>query len=139
MWLLAIIVVFLLFLISLAGKLQPFVAHIKEDFNLNPANLDYDIGEGVPNNWSNQLNVYKDITETHDEPTIVYHGTPLPLNDAGNETVPRKLADSMVYFNKHKASPECCPSPYMTDHGCVCWSANMQPLVKVNEAISPRS
>jgi hypothetical protein len=28
---------------------------------------------------------------------------------------------SMFYFDRHRVSPDCCPSKFSTDRGCVCW------------------
>lgn len=139
MLLLISIIVLLLFLISLAGQLQPFVSEqVEENFESLPAGIRDNIGDGVPGSWANKENQYVNKTQTHDESVVVYHG-PIPLNNNANKTTPFKLDESLHYFHKHKASPDCCPSPFMTDHGCVCWNTDMEPLVKINEAISPRS
>jgi hypothetical protein len=45
-------------------------------------------------------------------------GTPLPLK---NEMIYSELPkDSMYMFANSYASPDCCPSTYSTDRGCVC-------------------
>jgi len=45
-------------------------------------------------------------------------GTPLPLK---NEMIYSELPkDSMYIFAQSYASPDCCPSTFSTDRGCVC-------------------
>jgi hypothetical protein len=45
-------------------------------------------------------------------------GTPLPLK---NEMIYSELPkDSMFVFANSYASPDCCPSTFSTDRGCVC-------------------
>ena len=45
-------------------------------------------------------------------------GTPLPLK---NEMIYSELpANSMYIFANSYASPECCPSTFSTDRGCIC-------------------
>jgi len=45
-------------------------------------------------------------------------GTPLPLK---NEMIYSELPkDSMFIFAQSYASPDCCPSTFSTDRGCVC-------------------
>jgi len=51
-------------------------------------------------------------------PMVVYQGTPLPLANEVIYSYPPK--DSMFVFNYNNVSPECCPSTYSTDRGCVC-------------------
>jgi hypothetical protein len=47
-------------------------------------------------------------------------GTPLPLK---NEMIYSDLPkDSMYIFANSYASPDCCPSTFSTDRGCVCTS-----------------
>ncbi len=57
----------------------------------------------------------------------VPQGTPLPLaNERIYSEIPK---DSMFIFSKSYASPECCPSTFSTDRGCICTSDQLRAFV----------
>lgn len=49
---------------------------------------------------------------------IVYQGHGIPLEYESTPTLPVK--SSMFIFSDKIAKPECCPSYYSTDRGCIC-------------------
>jgi hypothetical protein len=54
-------------------------------------------------------------------------GTPLPLK---NEMIYSELPkDSMYIFANSYASPDCCPSTFSTDRGCVCTSDSQRKYI----------
>ena len=54
-------------------------------------------------------------------------GTPLPLK---NEMIYQELPkDSMFIFAQSISSPDCCPSTFSTDRGCVCTTAMQRKYV----------
>lgn len=60
---------------------------------------------------------------------FVPQGTPLPLK---NETVYADLpTDSMFVFNRNHASPDCCPSTFSTDRGCICTTPAQRKLIGI--------
>lgn len=57
----------------------------------------------------------------------VPQGTPLPLK---NEEIYSQIPDdSMFIFSKSYASPECCPSTFSTDRGCICTNDQLQAFI----------
>ena len=61
---------------------------------------------------------------------FVPQGTPLPLK---NEVIYSELPeDSMFIFAKSYSSPECCPSTYSTDRGCVCTDPQLRQYIGEN-------
>lgn len=94
-----------------------------------------DITVGNPISQANKNAPTSDKNETVQNP-YVYFGTPIDLKD-NFMALPQK---SMTYFANQKASPDCCPSTYTTDRGCVCWSAPQDTEYRRrNSAISPSS
>jgi len=60
-------------------------------------------------------------------PLFVPQGTPLPLK---NETVYANLpTDSMFVFSNNYSSPECCPSTFSSDTGCICTTEQQRKLI----------
>ena len=58
---------------------------------------------------------------------FVPQGTPLPLK---NEMIYSEMPeDSMFMFARAYSSPDCCPSTYSTDRGCVCTSPEQQKYI----------
>ena len=54
-------------------------------------------------------------------------GTPLPLK---HEMIYSELPkDSMYIFANSYASPDCCPSTFSTDRGCVCTSDSQRKYI----------
>jgi hypothetical protein len=81
-----------------------------------------DISKGVPGSYSNVQNgpdptKQKYTTKTAELlPTFYGHGIPLVSQPPGPfDGVPL----TSHHFNA-KCSPECCPSPYSCDKGCLC-------------------
>lgn len=57
----------------------------------------------------------------------VPQGTPLPLS---NEVIYSQIPDnSMFIFARSYASPDCCPSTFSTDRGCICNSDQLKAFV----------
>jgi hypothetical protein len=57
----------------------------------------------------------------------VPQGTPLPLK---NERIFAEIPEnSMFLFSKSFASPDCCPSTFSTDRGCICTSDQLRAFV----------
>jgi hypothetical protein len=69
--------------------------------------LDYKMGEGVKRSWENKpiedANIYSSLEQNV--------GGPVPLPE-----------DELLFFDKNKFSPDCCPSNYSNADGCVCAS-----------------
>ena len=93
-----------------------------------PAPVNYDMGKGVYGSYDNILLIANNNDGWRKQPSnvplqknkymYVPQGTPLPLE---NEIIYSQMPkDSMFYFDKNQASPECCPSTYSTSTGCVC-------------------
>lgn len=87
--------------------------------------LDNHIGDGVHASYDNILNGEPEHTKRITNPLTpigtllpTYQGHSLPLTPVGNTTLwgppitPHHL--------NVKCAPECCPSPYSCDHGCLC-------------------
>jgi hypothetical protein len=90
------------------------------NYKLSYGALDNDIAIGNPVSWSNRINRFVDKNKKMDGPFSVYQGTPIPLKY--EDRMQKLPKNSMFYFANYKCSPECCPSPYSCDHGCVCFS-----------------
>ena len=94
-----------------------------------------DIADGNPISYANREAPKEDKTQKQQDP-YVYFGTPIDLNDK-HTALPQQ---SMAYFANHVASPECCPSNYSSNGGCVCWSpTHTMDYPRRNSAISPSS
>lgn len=94
-----------------------------------------DIADGNPVSYANREAPTEDKTKKQQDP-YVYFGTPIDLNDK-QMALPQQL---MAYFANHVASPECCPSNYSSNGGCVCWSpTHTSEYPRRNSAISPSS
>ena len=94
-----------------------------------------DIADGNPISYANREAPKEDKTKKHQDP-YVYFGTPIDLND-NHTALPQQ---PMAYFANHVASPECCPSNYSSNGGCVCWSPkHTLEYPRRNSAISPSS
>ena len=71
--------------------------------------LDYKMGAGVKSSWENKKdesadsNIYSNLEQNV--------GGPVPLPE-----------DELLFFDKNKFSPDCCPSNYSNADGCVCAS-----------------
>ena len=92
-----------------------------------------DISRGNPVSWSNLanprypcrkkptlFNLMHNPKAIRNTLVIQGHGVPLSYEE---KTSPVKDS-SMFYFDRHSVSPDCCPSNYSTDRGCVCWKPN---------------
>lgn len=92
---------------------------MKEGFGspISGSPIEDDIKQGNPASWSGRPNP-PGKGEELDNPQIVYQGTPLPL--AYETRLATSPVDSMFYLARYRCSPDCCPSPYSCDHGCVC-------------------
>ena len=115
-----------------------FFGGVKEGFQAGLVGigtaLDYKMGNRVKSSWEN-----KDVT------AITYNiqspnsapQQPTAILDVNNDTIDTNVfADletneggdvplpegELVFFDKTKFSPECCPSSYSTGEGCVCAS-----------------
>lgn len=94
-----------------------------------------DITVGNPVSYANRDAPTNDKTQKQQDPHV-YFGTPMNLED-NYMPVPEQ---SMAYFANHVASPQCCPSNYSSNGGCVCWSpTHSTESRRQNSAISPSS
>ena len=82
--------------------------------------LGENIKDGNSASWADRVNPYinKDQFTPYNQPMYVYQGSSAPLlHQMKPTTIPK---DTMFYLANAKCSPECCPSPYSCDTGCVC-------------------
>ncbi len=77
------------------------------------------ISIGNPSSWSNRINPSLHKNKYGERDAIIYHGYGIPLPHEDRPTKP--VEKSMVYLENYKCAPECCPSVYTCDNGCVCW------------------
>ena len=102
----------------------------------SPSPIKFNMGNGVLGSYDNlQLKTpcqggwRHPPCDTPIKPNKLYvpQGTPLPLK---NEVIYAELPeDSMFIFNRSYSSPECCPSTYSTDRGCVCTSPEQRKYI----------
>ena len=90
--------------------------------------LDYKMGDGVKSSWENKVlsadkpktievaNMIKDVNNDTIDTNVFAE---LETNEGGQVPLPE---GELVFFDKTKFSPECCPSSYSTGEGCVCAS-----------------
>ena len=88
--------------------------------------MDEDIGQGVPGSMSGVHNkAAAPVAEpvcNKNQPERVYYGHGVPLRY--EDRAPGPLVDNNGTLHMHHlcvdCKPECCPSPYSCDHGCLC-------------------
>ena len=144
---LKIIVVFGGFwLIVAAFAIFYFFGGLKEGFQAGIVGLgsalDYKIGKGVKGSWENKdVQANAPVFIRPDSSLITQADTmtntlapatiPSEINDNANiysnleknEGGPVPLPEEeLLFFNRNKFSPECCPSAYSNGDGCVCAS-----------------
>jgi len=91
------------------------------------------IGTGVKGSYANVVNG-PDITKQKINPTKdplpTYYGHGIPL--ASNMRSPGPFLEEPItpHHLNPKCSPECCPSPYSCDHGCLCVDQQGLKIVK---------
>ena len=73
----------------------------------------------------NQINLYKSKNST-----IGYHQVGPPVND--KSTSPK----SLFTFAYNQCRPECCPSTYSCDRGCICTNESQRRLINKRGMIS---
>lgn len=85
--------------------------------------LGQDMGQGVQGSYAGVINgpdPTKQILYPYSlkSPLPTYYGHSLPLKPA----TPGPFVDSPItpHHLNAKCSPDCCPSPYSCDHGCLC-------------------
>jgi hypothetical protein len=76
--------------------------------------LDYKMGEGVKTSWENKTNDVNDVNDVNDN---IYAS--LEQNVGGPIPLPE---EELLFFDKNKFSPDCCPANYSNADGCVCAS-----------------
>jgi len=101
-----------------------------------PADVNYNMGSGVPGSYDGIKLKPAGGSDWRHSPSdnkllegkfFVPQGTPLPLkHEMQFMSLPK---DSMFMFAKNKASPECCPSTYSTDQGCVCTTPQQRKFI----------
>ena len=84
--------------------------------------IDYKMGDGVKKSWENNVNKHDEINDVSNifsdlEKNV---GGPVPLPE-----------EELIFFDKNKFSPDCCPSTYSSADGCVC--ASPEQLKYLNE------
>jgi len=138
---LSVVLLFLLGLLLLNQQRQ--LKEIKENFEvLNPAPLDYGIGlysnvklqqmggdYVLPINQQNKNSIYAYTAQgtplgLEEQPSYVPHYSNGPSVD-GTEKTPNQMF--MLAYNECK--PECCPSTFSCDGGCVCTSKNQRNFI----------
>lgn len=104
--------------------------------NNNPSPINFNMGKGVLGSYADLL--LKTPCNEHwksppcnpplkSDKLFVPQGTPLPLK---NEMIYSELPrDSMFLFARSYSSPECCPSTFSTDRGCVCTTEDQRRFV----------
>ena len=78
-----------------------------------------DISQGVPVSYSGQINTPGRVPRPQKQNSIYTyygHGIPLITTKPGPIQNPLLLPHNMGL----RCAPECCPSPYSCDHGCLC-------------------
>ena len=100
------------------------------------APVNFNVGTGVLGSYDNirfETNTKEGWKHPPANPPIksnymfLPQGTPLPLK---NEMIYSELpADRMLMFARSYASPNCCPSTFSTDRGCVCTTEFERKLV----------
>lgn len=93
--------------------------HGPTDFSV----LDDYVGKGVPGSYANRIND-PDPTKQMLFPTTdllpTYYGHGIPLTPHDRKPGPLYGKPITPHHLNAKCSPECCPSPYSCDHGCLC-------------------
>ena len=106
-----------------------FFGGIKEGFQAGYVGLgtalNYRMGDGVTNSWENEEKVKETIIKNKDIRDINYNkvdeNVDLYSDLEHNVTGPIPLPDDeLVFFDKNKFSPDCCPSNYSSSSGCLC-------------------
>lgn len=107
-------------------------------FMNHAAPLNYNMGNGVYGSYDNlHLKTPCNDNWKHSpcnpplkkNKLFIPQGTPLPLKD---EMMYQNLpTDSMFMFANNYSSPECCPSTFSTDNGCVCTTEQQRKLVGI--------
>ena len=87
--------------------------------------LDDHIGDGVHASYDNIINAEPTQTKRLTNPLTpigtllpTYQGHSLPLTPVDNTTL--WGPPITPHYLNVRCSPECCPSPYSCDHGCLC-------------------
>ncbi len=98
--------------------------------------LNFNIGNGVLGSYDNlslRTTCSNGWSHTPCDPPkksniqYVPQGTPLPLK---NEEIYSQIPDnSMFIFSRSYASPDCCPSTFSTDRGCICNSDQLKAFI----------
>ena len=112
-----------------------FFGGLKEGFQAGLVGLgtalDYKMGEGVKGSWENKKlekmappeMVIVDVNNNVVDDTKILNEREafkeLETNVGGDVPLPE---GELVFFDKTKFSPECCPSTYSTGAGCACAS-----------------
>ncbi len=101
-----------------------------------PAKLKFSMGNGVPGSYDGLKLKPEGGSDWRRPPSdvplengkyFVPQGTPLPLK---NEMTFMSLpTNSMFVFQKNQSKPECCPSTFSTDTGCVCTTKEQRDLI----------
>lgn len=105
---------------------------------LNFSDLTDDISKGNPISWSARQNLPgpHSGTEFAETPAFTFWGSGIPLTHETRVGKPDPVIRPQDRIHtlssaNLRCSPECCPSPYSCDHGCVCYRRHRQggPLV----------
>ena len=101
-----------------------------------PAKLKFSMGNGVPGSYDGIRLKPKGGSDWRHPPSnvplsngkfFVPQGSSLPLK---NEMTFMSLpTNSMFIFQKNHAGPECCPSTFSTDRGCVCTTKQQRDMI----------
>ena len=117
---------------SLKTQVGGAISH-SPNLQLKFSDIRNDISQGVPGSYSGYKNTH-DSNPRRQRPlynrnpvTIWGNQVPIckqtaPANFAGQDRIHSLSALQL------KCSPECCPSPYSCDHGCVCYEIRKKPV-----------
>lgn len=81
------------------------------------------VGEGLSGTWDNKINgpdTTKQQLNRSEHPLMTYYGHSVPLLDEVRQPGDFDSMPITPHSLNPKCAPECCPSPYSCDHGCLC-------------------
>jgi len=122
-----------------SNRINQVKGKIANTGNNEPSPVMFNMGKGVMGSYDNLRLKNPGIDSWRHPPSNppiksnklwVPQGTPLPLkNEMIYSDIPE---DSMFMFARSYSSPECCPSTFSTDRGCVCTTPEQRKYVGQN-------
>lgn len=106
-------------IILIATSVLIVISEKIEPLSLNFSDINMSIAEGNPISWAGIKNQPGDKRPQYNQnPNLVFQGHNFPL---ARETYQPLKGENTLVTHKMKCSPDCCPSPYSCDHGCLCY------------------